>query len=81
MTGMRRTLASVVLMCTSLLLTLGLLEICVRALVPDSVFFPSSNIYSRVDTPGVGYTMLPDFQGTAFGVHLETNWLGFRGSG
>ena len=81
MTGLRHILTSVLLVCASVLLTLGLLEIWVRVLVPESVFFPSSNIYSRVDTPGVGYTILPDFQGTAFGVHLETNWLGFRGSG
>tara|TARA_B100001964_G_scaffold102168_1_gene114271 strand:- start:41 stop:1162 length:1122 start_codon:yes stop_codon:yes gene_type:complete len=79
MSALRRTLASVLLMCTSLFLTLGLLEIYVRLLVPESVFALAGNIYSRVDTPGVGYTMLPDFQGTAFGVHLETNHLGFRG--
>tara|TARA_B100001971_G_C18002778_1_gene438219 strand:- start:298 stop:501 length:204 start_codon:yes stop_codon:yes gene_type:complete len=49
----------------------------VRALVPEAVFFPAGNIYSQVGRPGVGYTMRPDFNGTAFGVHLEPTGLVF----
>ena len=51
----------------------------VRLLVPQETFWPISNIYQSVNTPGVSYTLKPNFQGTAFGVDLTTNHLGFRG--
>ncbi len=54
-------------------------EIMVRLLVPKETFWPISNIYQAVDTPGVSYTLKPNFEGTAFGVDLKTNSLGFRG--
>jgi lysophospholipase L1-like esterase len=54
-------------------------EALVRLLVPREVFWPIGNIYRPVATPGLGYTFRPDFRGTAFGVDLVTNDLGFRG--
>jgi lysophospholipase L1-like esterase len=67
----------------TLLLSVGILFIAaeglVRLLVPQATFWPISNIYQSVSTPGVSYTLKPRFQGTAFGVDLITNHLGFRG--
>ncbi|BAP56233.1 hypothetical protein THII_1936 [Thioploca ingrica] len=67
----------------TLLLSIGILFIAaegiVRLLVPQETFWPISNIYQSVNTPGVSYTLKPHFQGTAFGVDLITNHLGFRG--
>ena len=54
-------------------------ELMVRWLVPKETFWPISNIYQAVDTPKVGYTYKPNFEGTALGVDLKTNRLGFRG--
>jgi lysophospholipase L1-like esterase len=65
------------------LLSIGILFIAaeelVRFLVPQETFWPISNIYQSVNTPSVSYTLKPNFQGTAFGVDLMTNHLGFRG--
>ena len=67
----------------TLLLSVGILFIAaeglVRLLVPKETFWPISNIYQSVSTPGVSYTLKPRFQGIAFGVDLITNHLGFRG--
>jgi lysophospholipase L1-like esterase len=54
-------------------------ELMVRLLVPKENFWPISNIYQAVDLPGVSYTLKPNFEGTAFGVDLKTNSIGFRG--
>jgi hypothetical protein len=54
-------------------------ELMVRLLVPKETFWPISNIYQAVDSPGISYTLKPNFDGTAFGVDLKTNHIGFRG--
>lgn len=54
-------------------------ELLVRFLVPKEFYLPISNIYRAVNTD-VGYTWKPNFDGTAFGVPLKTNSLGFRGT-
>lgn len=53
-------------------------ELLVRCLVPKEFYLPISNIYRAVDNE-IGYTYKPNFIGTAFGVPLRTNSLGFRG--
>lgn len=67
----------------TLLLSIGILLIAaeglVRLLVPRETFWPISNIYQIVSIPEVSYTLKPRFRGTAFGVDLITNHLGFRG--
>jgi len=55
-------------------------EFMVRIMVPKETFWLINNIYRAVETPGVGYTLKPNFVGTAFGVDLKTNSLGFRGA-
>jgi len=54
-------------------------EIMVRIMVPKETFLLVNHIYHAVETPGVNYTLKPNFVGTAFGVDLKTNSLGFRG--
>lgn len=54
-------------------------ELLVRVLVPKEFYQPISNIYRPVSDADVGYTFKPNFTGTAFGVPLRTNSLGFRG--
>ncbi len=54
-------------------------ELLTRLLIPREVFWPISNIYRAADISAVAYTYMPSFTGTAFGVDLETNSLGFRG--
>ena len=75
-----RTLSYYLLMFLFSLLFLAIAsEMMVRWLVPKETFWPISNIYQAVDTPAVGYTLKPHFDGIAFGVDLKTNHLGFRG--
>lgn len=62
---------------SSLLLGIGG-ECLVRLLIPYQFYNPISNIYQVVKSD-VGYTYRPNFSGTAFGVPLRTNSLGFRG--
>jgi len=61
---------------TFFLLVVG--EIMVRGLVPETIYLPITNIFRDVGSP-VGYTYRPNYNGTAFGVDLKTNSLGFRG--
>jgi hypothetical protein len=63
----------------SLISTALILEVGVRWLVPEETFWLSSAIYQPVDNKMVSYTFKPNFKGTAFGVDLNTNSLGFRG--
>lgn len=75
----RRLLFSGAALVLSLLLVAGAGEVLVRLLVPPETFWPVGNIYQPSEMPGVLYTYRPDFEGTAFGVGLKTNSLGFRG--
>lgn len=54
-------------------------EIMVRVLVPKEIYLPITNIFKAVDS-SIGYTYKPNYNGTAFGVDLKTNSLGFRGT-
>lgn len=69
---------SVLTIAIAMVIVLAASEIMVRMLVSKEIYFPISNIYTKVG-PTVGYTYKPNFKGTAFGVDLRTNSLGFRG--
>lgn len=71
-------LYSITLLFFSIIIVSLVGELLVRFLVPKEFYLPISNIYRAVDTD-VGYTYKPNFEGTAFGVPLKTNSLGFRG--
>ena len=75
----RRLLFTGAMLLLSLLLLVAGGEATVRLLVPAETFWPVSNIYRPAEAPGVLYTYRAGFEGTAFGVDLETNSLGFRG--
>jgi hypothetical protein len=62
-----------------LLILLISAEVLVRLIVPEETFWPIHNIYRALDNREIGYTYKPNFRGTAFGVDLHTNSLGFRG--
>jgi len=55
-------------------------EILVRLLLPASTFWGYDNLHRAVDTPGVYYTYRADYHDQGFGVKLDTNNLGFRGT-
>jgi lysophospholipase L1-like esterase len=75
----RRLRARLFLLLVGFVLGLGSSEIALRTFAPEHLFWPVTNIYRPVETPGVNYTLIPDFAGPAFGVELRTNHLGFRG--
>lgn len=50
-----------------------------RIFVPAREFWAVPDLYRAVDTPGVRYTYKPTMRGSAFGVAIRTNTLGFRG--
>src|SRR5262249_304618 len=56
-----------------------LAEAAIRLTISERTFWPVSNIFRAVETPGVGYTLIPNLRATAFGVDLSTNHWGFRG--
>jgi len=69
--------SALIFFCSLLVLILAG-ELLVRLLVPKEFYLPINNIYQAVNTD-YGYTYKPNFNGTAFGVRLKTNSLGFRG--
>lgn len=69
---------SIVIFFFSFLFVIVAGELLVRILVPKEFYLPISNIYRAVSTDN-RYTLKPNFNGTAFGVPLKTNSLGFRG--
>ncbi|MDG1905361.1 MAG: hypothetical protein P8I38_07020 [Arenicella sp.] len=75
----RFALFSILTFLISSLLAIAISEVTIRVLVPEETFWPISNIYHKSTNDDVVYTNRPNFRGTAFGVSLETNELGFRG--
>jgi len=68
---------SVLILC-SVGLPLLVLEMGVRAIVPEQTFWLTSAIYAASEDADVSYTFKPNYQGMAFGVDLHTNEWGFR---
>jgi len=79
LSGVRFLLFSTLTLALTGLTILSAGEIFVRIVVPKETFWPVSNIYASSEVPNLVYTYRPEFWGTAFGVGLETNSLGFRG--
>ncbi len=76
---LRKLLPKLALSLATLLGLAVLLEIGVRLFVSEETFRPLANIYAATQTKGVGYTLRPGYQGTAFGASLAVNQHGFRG--
>lgn len=75
----RRILFGILLSALALLFSFTAGEILVRLTVPENVLYPIGNYYAPHPDPEIGYTLKHNFHGTAFGVDLKTNSLGFRG--
>ncbi len=75
----RRILFRIGAVLLSLVVLAVVLELGTRLLVPESAFRVYSNIFVRDPQPRVGYTLKRSYTGSAFGVDLVTNSLGFRG--